>query len=313
MAGYKKKGWTLGVAAGVGAVVLVTSGVGAMAGTNGYEAYKEALMKTKDVTNFATDLDVTLSDNGTQLIAVDSQFAHDRTNRASSGTAKLTSGDTSYDVAFYGQDGQKIVKTSDSDVYKVYQGHAHDATESAAERAAELAEHHKRAAEHFHTMEPVVDALFGNLKQYVTLETNDDGSKQVAVSLTGAQIPTVVQALGAVAVKKASESDLYLNKLASKGHAIPAELLKGKVPQLTSEVSVKAVELMADISQDDLIEMQTAKLVVTGKDANGVAHELALNLQADLRDFNAAQPATIDLTGKQTEVIEQQKRGHGRW
>jgi len=293
------KKWMTVAALGVGAALLVSSGLTASAGTSGYEAYKSALKEMKDLKSAEGTVVATLSDNGSELVSATSTFKSDHETRTMSTGVKLASSGQEMSFDIYSQSGMKIVKAGDSDVYHVRETGKWKPEEKDDRRFFDSED-----------MENVVDALLGNLSAQVTLEETSEG-REVALNLKGSQIPAVVNMVGSMAVKRASEAPLNEHH-AKLGTLNPVEKLglENKLPKLTQDVTVEAVQVTATISDDNRITNQTAKLTVTGKDGDGQAHQLTLNVQAALSGFDSTTPEKVDLTGKKTETLELPSRKH---
>ncbi|MFD2332836.1 hypothetical protein ACFSR7_26565 [Cohnella sp. GCM10020058] len=279
-----KKWWMAGGAFGVGAAMLLASGISAMASTSGYEAYEAAVTKTSQVSSLTARVNLTVSDNGKSLFAGSSDIRLDKARRAISLNAKAEGDGKAHAADVFVQDGQLIVKTADSEAYKV------KALDEEKESAADEKPHGPPQA-----ALQLFDALTGNVKELATVETDADGSKRASLHLSGSQIPAVVNALGALAA----------SGLAEHGDAA------AQAPTLTDGVKVERIELDADIGPDGLLEDQTASLVLTGKDGTGLKHELHLAFRVDISDLDGTTPDRIDLTGKKVEPLDDGKEGRG--
>ncbi|MFC3800238.1 hypothetical protein [Cohnella sp. GCM10012308] len=277
-----KKWWMAGGAFGVGAAMLLASGLSAMASTSGYEAYEAALTKTTQVSSLTARVNLTVTDNGKSLFAGASDIRLDSARRAVSLNAKAEGDGKAHAADIFVQDGQLIVKTANSDAYKV------KALDEEKENAAQEKPHGPPQA-----ALRLFDALTGNVKELATVETEADGSKRASLHLSGSQIPAVVNALGALAA----------SGLAEHGDA------GAGAPALTDGVKVERIELDADIGPDGLLEDQTVRLVLTGKDDTGLKHELDLALRIDISDIDGTTPDRVDLTGKKVEPLDDGKEG----
>ena len=79
--------------------------------------------------------------------------------------------------------------------------------------------------------------------------------------------------------------------------------LKNVLPQLQSDIKIQSVSSTGNISKDDILTNQTAKIEVVGKDAKGTQHDLTFNIDLNLSGINSTTPDKIDLTGKQVKEI----------
>lgn len=274
-----------------------------MASSSGYDAYKSALKNTKTIQNVSIQTQAQLQDNGNTLTSANGSFKFSLENRTGSGTVTVSGSGAEHSVSFFKQTDGVVLKPSDSDVYYVKE-----------HRQSKHGDWNKQDnPERQQQVETVIDALVGNLKDYVTVEDKADGSKEVSVELTNAQLPALVNAIAPIAIKHATGEHEHDGESMSDqqdgGKPLPFRdhsLLAG-APQLTQDIKIEKVAVKAEINASNYIEHQQADITVSGKDASGVAHELTLHLNAELSGYNSTTPDTVDLTGKQ---VQQVKHGH---
>ncbi|TVY02927.1 hypothetical protein [Paenibacillus cremeus] len=302
----KKKWIMLGSAVGISSVVMISTGFSAMAATSGYDAYKSALKNTKTLQNVSVQAQANLQDNGTTLSSADSSFKLGIGSKTASGSVKVTDNGSDQSVIFYKQSGSTVAKPGSSDVYYVKQ-------EGSQKKFREKKDN--SSDEMSQQVETVIDALVGNLKDYVTINDNADGSKQIGIDLSNAQIPAVVNAIAPIAIKQATKE--HKEKPVAAGKTDQPELfdehaLAANIPHLTQDIKIEKVTVKATVNADNYIEQQQADITVSGKDDTGAAHQLTVHLNANLSEFNTTTPDTIDLTGKQTQPLNQEHKGRGR-
>lgn len=297
-----KKWLTTGIVFGIGAVMLVVSGYSAMANTSGYDVYKDALRNTKSVASVTANVQLAVTDNGTKLFGAEAVAKLSREPNAGSLTATLDDNARTQSLNVFRQDGKVIVKSGESEVYRVM-------------------EHNGPPWQHEGVMpnppkavEQVFDALMGNMRELATVDGQSDGSKQASLHLSGSQIPSAVNALGTLFLSNAGNSDRWESRKgehADKGAIDPTDKLKVNVPKLTDAIRIEEIKLDAKINPDNRIERQTAEIHITGSDESGNHHVLVIQLQADFSDFNQTASDRIDLTGKVTldMAATQTKRG----
>lgn len=281
-----KRWWMAGGAFGIGAAMLLASGLSAMASTSGYETYEAAMKRTAAVASLTANASLTVTDNGKSLLMAASDIRWDQASRAASIAAKADGAGEAHAADVYFQDGKLIVKTADSDVYRV----------KAMEVEADQAKPEKPHAPPKAVLQ-LFDALTGNVKELATTESTADGGKLASLHLSGSRIPAVVNALGALAVSGKAGSD-------------EAEV---QLPQMTDAVKVERIDLDAKIAPDGLLDEQTANVVVSGKDDSGAKHELNIRLRIDFDGYNETTPEYVDLAGKKVEVLEEKDAGRGPW
>lgn len=299
----KKKWLMLGSAVGISSIVMVTTGFSALASTSGYDAYKSALKNTKTVQNVAVQASADIQDNGNVLASANGSFKVSLDTKTASGSADVLANGTQQSLSFYKQNDQTVLKSNASDVYFVKQegGKKHKAEKKLNETDIPQ------------QVETVIDALVGNLKDYVAVDTKADGSKEIAIQLDNAQIPTVVNALAPIAIKQATkeENDGETNDDAVKANELPfkEDFLKNAAPQLTQDIKIDKVSIKATVNANNYISHQEADLTVSGKDDSGAVHQVTLHLQADLSGYNSTTPETIDLAGKTVQTFKHDHQG----
>ncbi|MCZ8512230.1 hypothetical protein O9H85_07270 [Paenibacillus filicis] len=299
----KKKWLMVGSAVGISSVVMVTTGLSAMASTSGYDAYKSAFKNTKTVQNVSVQAEAVVQDNGSTLTDANGSFKVSLQNRTASGTVKVSGSGAEQSLDVFKQAGQTVLKPGQGDVYYVKQ-------ERDKKDANKLKKEQKNEQDFSPQIETVVDALVGNLKDYVTVDSKADGSKQVSVELTNSQIPAVVNAIAPIAIKEATSGHKHLSENKTDPKA-PQRLgfdehnFLASAPKLTQDIKIEKVAVKADINASNYIDHQQADITVSGKDDTGAAHTLTLHLNADLTGFNSTTPDTVDLTGKQVQQLKQ--------
>jgi hypothetical protein len=284
-----KKGFVILGAIGISSVVMVTSGFAAMASTSGYSTYKDAIKATRSLDSVAISGGLSLKDNEAALVNVTGSVKANLVNETESGSAIINNNGKQQTVDVYRQNNQTITKSSDADVYYEEQNRFE-------KRKNEKPESKQIPQE----VENIIDSLVGNLQNSVMLDTKSDGTKEVNLSLSNAQLPPVVNAVGSLLIKNAMDGKEALKKQ----EEIPGIDFKPSLPALTQDVKIDQVDIKADINAANFIQHQEASITVSGKDASGVSHQVVLQLNADLSGFNTTTPDTIDLTGKNVKVIQ---------
>ncbi|MCD1257672.1 hypothetical protein B5M42_002310 [Paenibacillus athensensis] len=300
----KKKWIVLGGALGLSSIVMVATGIGAMASASGYDAYKSALKTTKSLQNVTIQASAALQDNAKALANASGEFKVDTSNDSASGHADFTVNGAQQSVSFYKQAKQTVLKAGYSDVYYVEQ--EGKGKRDKAENPAD--------AQFSAQIETVIDALVGNLKDYVAVNPQTDGSKEISLQLTNPQIPAVVNAIAPIVIKEVTkqEHDGEQNDDQEKGQLpFKEDIFKDALPQLTQDIKIEQVTVKAKLNTTNYIEHQEADLTVSGKDDGGTVHQVTLHVQADLSKYNSTTPDTIDLTGKTVQTLAKHGHGHG--
>jgi len=298
----RKKWVTVGVGFGIGAVMLVVSGFSAMANTSGYEAYKSALKTTKEVKSLTANVSMSITDNGTELLAGQANIKFNRDQNAGSVAATFGNQAQTHAMNVFRQEGNVIIKSGDDDVYRVM------------EQQGSEWQHEDGMPNPPKAAEQVFDALMGNIRELATVENGADGGKQAALHLSGSQIPAVVNALGSLVVSGAANGWDHGEWNRGENASFKHPDLNVNLPKLTDNIQVETINLDAKINKDNVLEEQTAVINISGTDEAGKNHVLAIELDVDFSGFDQTVPERVDLTGKNVQHIEmeQTKRGWHR-
>lgn len=308
----KKKWIAMGAGLGVGAIMLTVSGLTAMAGASGYDAWKSALKQTKTASSIAGTVQVAVIDNGTKLAGLEAAFK--KGDRAASAEVKLDSGSATQGLKVYLQDGKAVLKADNSDVYRVAEHGKEEGKGGPGWKHG--SGDHKPDPAFAEGVERVFDALAGNLKDRVELETNADGSKRVSLHLSGNQVPVAVNAIGSFVIGNvAGGSHWDHEKQTSEGkadgtHALFTPDMKPNLPKLTQDIRIEEIKLDATIDKNNYFDDKSVEVRIAGKDAAGAAHSVTIKAAVDLNGVNATKADSVDLTGKKVEKIEHEA-GHG--
>lgn len=305
-----KKLITIAGTIAVGTVMLGASAYAAISGTSGYDVYKQAIKNTYAVHSITPKTEAVVKDNGSVLFKVDSVSKIDKDSNTMSTTATVAAGDLQESVAVYNQAGQVIYKDSSSDVYNVLNSGKRMRDEKEPKVEKNLTE---KDAGRVKDIENVADALAGNLQNYITLNTNTDGTKEVSLNLSENQVSPVANAIASLLIKNMDKENGKHQGFRPNEDQMMQALqngLKDKLPTLVDNIKVTQVAVDASITQDNMIAGQTENLTVTGTDAGGKTHQLTVSVSTDFSGYNSTVPDKVDLSGKQVKQMDNEKRGH---
>jgi hypothetical protein len=309
----KKKVMMIGAGLTVGSALLITSAFAGIGGSEGYEAYKDALKASASITNATQHVTVKLSDNGNPLLEVKAKVKDDQASGAASGSVTLRTGAAEAGTyEFYDWDGQTVMKSSHSDTYRLFDEPA-DEWEARHGGSLDASEH----AAISNGAERIVDALVGNLKNNFVLEQDADGGAIVNVELSGAQIPAVANTIGSLIIKEAMNGehkapepqDIQAYEDVQDLLGIDLEQLGSSMPRLTDNVNIDRVGLKAELDANDYIDSHDVSFTISGTDEAGKAHTIVLQASIEVTDRNATKPDTIDLNGLKVEKVDLERYG----
>ncbi|GFP74592.1 hypothetical protein [Clostridium fungisolvens] len=288
----KKKNIAMLTSLALGGTLLFGTALVNASQLSGYETYKGAVMDTKNLKNETAALKVSITDNGTTLADLTENLKQNQGANAMSSITTIKTANTTKTISNYLQDGKRVQKSSDSSDYLV------SGTGNKKFQKKEKTENPQVVQ----GVGVIIDTLVGSMKDGVTASANGDGTKKVNIQLSDSQVTPLVNALVSIAMAKDS------NEFADKNEKADMKNLKNVIPQLQSDVKVVSVNSTADISKDDTIADQTAKIVISGKDAAGKVHTIEINANMELSNINSTTPDKVDLTGKQVKTMENKFR-----
>lgn len=251
---------------------------------SGYDRLKDSAKNTaalmeKDLNNYTVEALYSLKDNDQTLLQASmvkkmdtvNQMTEDNTvTKTAKGetTSSYSYSDKKLSVRKSGMDNTYYVTEYPADVNR--QGQADFSNPFKENGAAEI--------------EKIVDAVVGSLKDYVQVEEGTNGGKVYSGSLSEAQVPAVVNAVSSFGIKQMLNAERDL-------------------PQIESDIFVKKVVGTAVENKAGYLENVTGDITLTGKDKNGIQHDLNLNVIVKLSEIGNTKIAMPDLTGAKVEKV----------
>jgi hypothetical protein len=139
-------------------------------------------------------------------------------------------------------------------------------------------------------IEKIVDAVVGNLKDYMQAEERPEGGRIYTGSLSETQVPGIINAASSFGLKQ-----MIRDQNRMENHL--------KLAEMDSDIYVKKVSGTAIENQAGFLENVTGDVILSGKDKNGVQHEMTLNVVFKLTDIGTTKITTPDLAGKDVEKV----------
>jgi len=274
---------TLLVSFTVGALLMATTALADIANKSGYDQLKDSLKITAEnctekFDSYTLDLSFAIKDNG-KVLSLDNEVKkYDlRTNANESVSHQERLNEDPSTRYYYTDKTTDIRLSSEESTYYV--------TEFAEERELYKSTNpfkEKEAAD----VERIADALIGSLKEQVVVKENADGSKQLTGSLSEVQIPSLFNAFVSLQMKQEFNGR------------------QNNMPHLTEDIFIKSVTGSALINKEGTIENILGTATLSGKDSEGVVHELSVEILVEISDINATTVSKPDLTGK--KVVKQE-------
>jgi hypothetical protein len=311
-----KKNMLMLLSVGVGVLLLVSTAVADSLTRSPYDQLKDAIKftsrtMTEQVDNFTVKTTTALSDNGEVLMSESATIKTDLKEGKTENTTAKRFGDKAESLSFSYTDRERsIFYDSGSDTYYVNEyTMPTEYTKEMMHMSSPIDNpfDDESAAD----VEKIVDAFIGNLKNYVTVTTAEDGSKEFTGTLSGAQIPALVNAVVSFVSKQYFSSSYYYAqdyKQYSSNYIDYQEPATPLLPEIKGDVLVKSVEGSVSVNADGIIVGFMIKGVVSGKDADGNPHDIGLEANGAIEDIGSTVVAMPDLTGKKVEVSKMDPR-----
>lgn len=273
---------------GLGTVMFVTTAFAEVSSKSGYEQLKDAFKYTSEscsskLPNYTLDISFVVKDNGNVIASEESLNKYDVSKYAmESNSTRVDVSNVKTESYYYNDKEESINQNTGNGSEDIYYVNQHNSTTKAELFANPFKE--KQAAD----VEKIADALIGNLKDYVVVTQNTDGSKELSGSLTEAQIPALVNAV---------TSFQFKNSFARNGN------LQGKAitSKITEDIFVKEVKGNMVLNKDGLIQSILGSGVISGKDEQGTEHTVTFELLGKVLNVGATIVNKPDLSGKKVQ------------
>lgn len=289
--GYKlkiKKKAAMTLSFTVGTMLFATTALAEINSKSGYDQLKDAAKYTAEsftekLSSYTAEMSFVLKDNET-IISTDNSIAKfDVAKQAVENSSSSTNGTTKREYYSYSDKNSSISYNKDQDTYYVNEY----PTPLESNRSFSNPFKEDAAGD----IEKIADALIGNLKDYVVVTENSDGSKELSGSLSEAQIPTIANALVSYQFKREYSYQNPNNE--------------SEIPRLTKDVFVKEVKGTAVINKDGLIQSILGTGILSGKDEQGKEHNLTFEVLGKVTNVNSTTVSKPDLSGKKVEKTVQ--------
>lgn len=278
-----KKGITV-LSFTIGACLFVSTAFADTLLGSGYDRLKgsaktTAAMMEKGMDNYTIESLATLKDNDQPVMQFSTSEKIDTVNQASERNSDTNGADGKATTSYSYSDAKlSISKNTNDDKYYVTEYPANAQRHSTANFKNPFNE--EGAPE----IEKIVDAVVGNLKDYVQVEEGANGSKVYSGSLSEAQVPAIANAVASFGFKQMINDERNL-------------------PVIESDIFVKKVVGSAVENKAGYLENVTGDITLSGKDKNGVEHNLTLNIVVKLSDVGTTKVVKPDLNGANVEKV----------
>lgn len=276
----------------IGALTFVTTAFADMALGSGYDSLKDSLKHTtsqmaQGLDNFTLDGLGTVKDNGKVLYQSSGNIRVDNVKAASeTTTTNLNSkGKTTSDYNY--RDALCDIRRNPEETDKYYMTQYEEPMEKPLKGVFPNPFDNEGAGE----IEKIFDALVGNLKSYVEVQDKPEGGREYSGNISEEQVPALVNAVTSFAFKR--------TLMGSMVHDENVQLSEIKSDLCIKKASGKAVE-----NKSGLLENLTGDIVLSGRDKNGVQHDLEFEFLVKLYDIGTTTVSKPDLTGKEVKIVK---------
>jgi hypothetical protein len=272
----------------MGTILFATTAFAELSSKSGYDQLKDSFKKTatdfsENLSSYTINLSMVLKDNDTVIGSHESENKFDLKQKSMETTSKVVEGSNKSESYYYTDKNVYINFDSSKNTY-----YETDYTTPNKGYTLENPFKEKEAAD----LEKIADALIGNLKDYVVVTQNPDGSKELSGSVSQAQIPTIANALASYGFKHEVLGSQNQND--------------SMFPDIAKDIFVKEITGKMVVDKNGLVQSVLGTGILSGKDENGVEHNLTLEILGKVSNINSTVVTKPDLSDKKVEKSTQE-------
>ncbi len=292
-----KKLLRTGIGVVVGGSLLITSTFMSIAdGPSGYETLKAVLRDSQKIENATYRVSGSVSDNGKDVIKINSTFKADEKERLYSGVVAIDSDKVNKNYTLYGNEDWFVFKDAASDIY--------NKLECSDEFKGNRCYRHDYENVYEDPQldaigEKILDTLVGDLKKQVTLKETHNGDKQIGINLDKDEIPSLVNLLLAAKSHQSCQADSQNNIHEILG-INPDDCT---MPKLVNDISAQEVDVKIIADKDNNIKEMDFEFEISGRDESNLVHEQEMKLSMSVSDVGSTKVDAVELEGKTVKDI----------
>lgn len=236
----------------------------------GYDTYKLATENTFNCNSLTAQYEINIVDSGNNILNSNSVEKINNVDKSSSEVTINKTKSGQYTIERYKQDNKLITKSSEDNKYLI--------NEYANEPSVNDNKKHE-------DVQKIIDAILKDSVDSFNIVANDgvgeknDGSKHFSANLDIYKALPLENAItsyfGDVVAEKNSDAD---------------------IPKLVSNIGITKLTISGDISNDNLLQNQTAVINLSGCDDNEDSHELVFTINLTTSNVNSTTPDKVDLS-----------------
>jgi hypothetical protein len=288
----KKKGFkTMAVSAVTGCILLSLSAVTFANTGSGYTDYKAAVEATMLAKNATVSAQYEVTDKGVIILSGNSTQKLNNQDKSSQTSVTVDGITKAFESSAV---NGNVITEADGKYFSTTKGNGKFNGDQRGNLAA--------SSSTVKLAEMLADTLVGDVKnQFV------ENGQTISVNLEGAQIPELAR----LALSAAAENGHHTGDYKNNGKQGPDESMKpmmDKMPKLT-DINIKSLAMTATVDGTTLKDNDFT-ITLTGNDADGVAHEITVKLNAKITDVGSTKVDAIDTTGQQVTTIDRPNHGN---
>jgi hypothetical protein len=280
-------------------------------GTEGYDAFKDVIRKggahDEQRNNATVTGGFTIEVNGEQVKSMSgtAKYNHQDESHAYSGEFDLNVQGIERSARMYGN-GETVYwedRTHGLFYQVIHNGHSDEQEDGKHDSSWQLGK----------TEEAFLDLLMGDLKQQFTLVRLNNGSATITFDADRADLPLPLQMMAGVAFNKGVNEENLADEDKEWSFTKDIPFFQGvdgafsfqqNLPKLTDDIAIDRMWVQMTVDAESQVTALSVEWFLSGKDAEGVAHNIRVAGTAEMIDINATVPDAFDPAGKTIELIE---------
>ena len=292
----KRNTASLALAMVLGLSLFAAATVAASSTNVGYEGFKATMKEMDHEGATSGQVSVLVTDNGARVLEVNGQGFTNEAGEDFSGELSISDGQAVKDLLVYGQeDSVYVVDLLENGYYQMLV--SEDMKDGHGRGDDDKEDHDMTAVE-----EELLDYFVGDLKENFLVVEADDGSKELIFEMEGSEVPTGLNLLIKAASSVEHRSDDYRDETSEEMPFMAGFDFEGKT-ELTEDIQIEDVMVKINVDDKQQLESMTSMVTFSGKDGQGVDHEISIQTQVDLA-YDLVEVQSIDVEAFDWEVVE---------
>lgn len=274
-------------------LVLAGTTVNIYANNDGYELFKTAMKNTHKVKEANVSFEASMQDNGEVInkVEMESQNNFDQELLQSTLTYETNNEQLNFDLAY--QNRNFMIKNEvQENTYLL-------SMDSGGEEGTAHGQHN-----------PELLSLAEKIFDTLTLPTHDDfvvketnGQTSIHVDLNQEEIPSIIHEVSEYVIKKGLKTHADVTMTTAEYPFLSKDITL-QVPVLVSDIELEHVNIVAELTENQLIKNQTANIKVSGKDHSGNKHSLEFSMSMEYSNVNNVKLEPLELDSNKSIILD---------